>query len=209
MKLLFASILIASFAAGAAAQTPTTHHHKKKPVSVKKVPPATRRQAIEEATPTEEPDPTQKVTADELEIAKRVFVGEIPCELGAQVSIKPLKRDGFFFVSRGIYKYVMHPVESRTGAVRLEDPVRGALWLQLANKSMLMNQKEGKRIADECQSPEQVQYAKTMKPVNLLEPAPKPAAAAPDAAVPAAAAPAAPDPAVPAAAAPAAAAPAR
>ena len=63
----------------------------------------------------------------------------------------------------------MHPVESRTGALRLEDPVRGALWLQLANKSMLMNQKEGKRLADECQSPDQLAYAKSMKPVDLLE----------------------------------------
>jgi hypothetical protein len=85
------------------------------------------------------------------------------------VTIKPMKREGYFFVSRGIYKYVMHPVESRTGALRLEDPARGALWLQLANKSMLMNQKEGKRLADECQSPEQVDFAKNMKPVNLLE----------------------------------------
>ena len=81
-----------------------------------------------------------------------------------------MKREGFFFVSRGINRFVMHPEESRTGAIRLEDPVRGGLWLQLANKSMLMNQKEGKRLADECASPEQVAYAKNMKPVNLLEP---------------------------------------
>ena len=81
-----------------------------------------------------------------------------------------MKREGFFFVSRGVNKFVMHPVESRTGAIRLEDPARGALWLQLANKSMLMNQKEGKRLADECQSPEQVAFAKNMKAVNLLEP---------------------------------------
>ena len=37
---------------------------------------------------------------------------------------------------------------------------------------MLMSQKEGKRLADECQSTEQVAYAKNMKAVNLLEPAP-------------------------------------
>ena len=50
----------------------------------------------------------------------------------------------------------MHPVESRTGAIRLEDPKRGAMWLQLGNKSMLMSQKLGQRLADECQSPEQL-----------------------------------------------------
>ncbi len=189
MKLLFSSILLASFALAAGAQTPAQPAAKpnaKKPVSVKKVPAPTKRQAIEEATPTEDYDPSEKLTDAEREIAKRVHVGEIHCELGQKVTIKAMKREGFFFVSRGIYKYVMHPVESRTGAIRLEDPARGALWLQLANKSMLMNQKEGKRLADECQSPEQQQFAKNMKPINLLEPAPA-APAAPTA--PAAAAP--------------------
>lgn len=170
MKFLFASILIASLSAGAFAQDAAPTHKSKRPVSVKKVPPKSHRQAIEEATPTSEPDPSIKLDDDQLAIAKRVYVGEIPCELGAKVSIKPMRREGFFFVSRGIYKYVMHPVESRTGAIRLEDPVRGALWLQLGNKSMLMNQKEGKRVADECKSPEQIEFAKNMKPVDLLAP---------------------------------------
>jgi serine protease inhibitor ecotin len=178
MKFLFASILIASLATAASAQTPAPAKKPaatKKAVAVKKVPAATRRQAIEEATPTEEPDPAIKLSPAELAIAKTVYVGEIQCELGAKVSIRTMKREGFFFVSRGINKFVMHPVESRTGAIRLEDPVRGALWLQLANKSMLMNQKEGKRLADECQGPDQLKYAQEMKnrpPVNLLEPAP-------------------------------------
>jgi hypothetical protein len=174
MKFLFASLVTALFATGAFAQTAAPAgdhaHHAKKPVSVKKVPPTTKRQAIEEATPTEEPDPRIKLSEAELQIAKTVQTGEIHCELGQKVSIKPMKREGFFFVSRGINKFVMHPVESRTGAVRLEDPQRGALWLQLANKSMLMNQKEGKRLADECQTEAQADFAKNMKPVNLLEP---------------------------------------
>ena len=43
----------------------------------------------------------------------------------------------------GIQRFRMHPVESRTGAIRLEDPRAGAMWLQLGNKSMLMSQKHG------------------------------------------------------------------
>ena len=42
-------------------------------------------------------------------------------------------------------------------------------------KSMLMNQKQGKRMADECMSPEQLQVAEAIKknpPQSLLE-APK------------------------------------
>jgi len=167
-KLVIASLMVALCAGTAFAQEPVKKSTK--PVSVKKVPPKTKRQAIEEATPLSEPDPSIKLDDAEVAIAKTVYTGEIQCELGEKVSIKPMKREGFFFVSRGIHKFVMHPVESRTGAIRLEDPVRGGLWLQLANKSMLMNQKEGKRLADECQSPEQLAYAKNMKPVNLLEP---------------------------------------
>ena len=175
MKVLFASILIASLSGAAMAQTqpaaPAAPAAKPtKPVAVKAAPAPSKRQAIEEATPTSEPDPRIKLSEVQLAIAKTVFVGEIQCELGQKVTIKPMKREGFFFVSRGVNKFVMHPEESRTGAIRLEDPVRGALWLQLANKSMLMNQKEGKRLADECISPEQADFAKNMKPVNLLEP---------------------------------------
>jgi hypothetical protein len=171
MKMLIATVLIASLSAGAYAQATTEKPaNSKKPVSVKKVPAPTKRQAIEEATPTTDPDPSIKLSEAQLAIARTVHTGEIQCELGQKVTIKPMKREGFFFVSRGVNKFIMHPEESRTGAIRLEDPARGALWLQLANKSMLMNQKEGKRLADECQSPEQVAYAKGMKPVNLLEP---------------------------------------
>lgn len=171
MKIVFASILIASLSAAAVAQTPAPAARPvaKKAESVKKAPAPTKRQAIEEATPVSEPDPRIKLSDVQLAIARTVHVGEIQCELGQKVTIKPMKREGFFFVQAGMNRFVMHPEESRTGAIRLEDPVRGALWLQLANKSMMMSQKEGKRLADECQSPEQVAYAKNMKPVNLLE----------------------------------------
>ena len=145
-----------------------------------KKPTAEELKAVEEATPIEEPDPRIKLSDAELEIAKKVYVGEIPCELGASVKIRALRRDGFFLVQVKATRFVMHPVESRTGAIRLEDPERGALWIQLGNKSMLMSQKLGQRLADECQSPDQVTFAETLKknPINILEPAPAPAPAA-------------------------------
>lgn len=73
------------------------------------------------------------------------------------------KKPGFFTVSTKGAKYRMHPVESRTGAIRLEDANAGAMWLQLGNKSMLMNQKQGLRLADECQAPQQTAFADEMK----------------------------------------------
>ena len=197
MKLIFASIVIASLSTAAMAQAPARPAAAKpaatKPADANQATAASRRQAVELGIPLEDADPTDKLTPAELEIAKRVYVGDIACELGAKVVIKARKREGYFLVTHGINRFVMHPVESRTGAIRLEDPQRGALFLQIANKSMLMNQKEGKRLADECASPEQLEFAKNMQPVNLLE-APPPAIEAPATpATPDAAAPAAPE----------------
>ena len=119
--------------------------------------------AVEEVTPIDE-DPNVKLTPEDLEIAKRVFVGTIACELGNSVTVTPSnRRPGFFVVQAKGARFSMHPVESRTGAVRLEDPKRGALWLQLGNKSMLMSQKLGQRLADECMSPEQITLADELK----------------------------------------------
>src|SRR4051812_46205427 len=116
-KFVFASILIASLSISGLAQAQEPAAKKPtKPVSVKKEPAPTKRQAVEEATPTEEYDPTDKLNAAELAIAKTVYTGEIQCELGAKVTIKAMKREGFFFVTRGINRFVMRPVESRTGA---------------------------------------------------------------------------------------------
>jgi hypothetical protein len=66
----------------------------------------------------------------------------------------------------------MAPVATSTGTVRLEDQHAGAMWLQVANKSMLINRKLGQRLADECMSPEQNQVAEAIKknpPAALFE----------------------------------------
>jgi len=67
------------------------------------------------------------------------------------------------------FRYWMKTVATTTGAIRLEDQKAGAVWLQLANKSMLMNQKNGRRVADECAHPDQVAFANDM--VNNPPPA--------------------------------------
>lgn len=131
--------------------------------------------AVEEITPIDD-DLSVTLTPEELEIAKRVYVGSIPCELGASVTITPSeKRTGFFLVRTKTTSFRMHPVASRTGAIRLEDPRAGAMWLQLGNKSMLMSQKLGQRLADECVSPDQAVMAEMLKknPASSILDAPK------------------------------------
>lgn len=137
--------------------------------------------AVEEVTPIDD-DPGVTLSEADLELAKRVYVGTIPCELGASVTITPsARRPGFFLVQTGKTRFRMHPVESRTGAIRLEDGRAGAMWLQLGNKSMLMSQKQGQRLADECMSPAQVTFADDMKKnprPSILDTPPVPAEAA-------------------------------
>ena len=100
----------------------------------------------------------------ELSIAERVHIGRLPCELGAFVELTAdTKAPGYFDVQTGKLRYRMFPVETTTGAIRLEDKRAGAVWLQLANKSMLMDQKLGKRVADECANPAQAAVAEALK----------------------------------------------
>ena len=113
------------------------------------------------------------LTPEQLAIAERVHTGHIACELGASVNVTPdAKAPGHFRIDGKGFAYYMSPVATSTGVVRLEDAQRGAVWLQIANKSMLMNQKLGQRLADECMSPAQVQVAEAIKknpPPSLLE----------------------------------------
>lgn len=104
------------------------------------------------------------LTPAEMEIAERVQVGTLPCELGTSVTlVADEKYPGYFNVQVKNLKYRMFPVVTSTGAIRLEDQKAGAVWLQLGNKSMLMNQKLGQRLADGCQSPAQVAVDETLK----------------------------------------------
>jgi Ni/Co efflux regulator RcnB len=188
MRALLATLVIAATPALALAQAsppakPDATAAAKpapKPLHKKRKLAHSAQKAVEEATPVDD-DPAVTLTPADLEVAKHVFTGDIPCELGATVHITPHKRDGFFVVRAGIQRFRMHPVESRTGAIRLEDPRAGAMWLQLGNKSMLMSQKMGLRLADECMSPAQAAVNEALKkhPLpSLLEPLPAASGAA-------------------------------
>ena len=106
-------------------------------------------------------------------VAASVHTGHMVCELGNSVTVTPdPQQPSRFIVQMKKYTYHMSPVETTTGAVRLEDSQAGAMWLQLQNKSMLMNSKLGQRMADECQSPAQMAVAEAMKlapPPSLLD----------------------------------------
>ena len=112
----------------------------------------------------------------QLTMADRVMTGVADCEFKEKVDVEKIPgHSGNFKVTYEHKTYVMVPEETTTGAIRLVDTAGAVVWIQIPMKSMLMNQKEGKRLADECQAPEQQKLAQEMKnrpPVNLLEPAP-------------------------------------
>lgn len=111
-------------------------------------------------TPVVASDPVSQ----DLAIAQQIHQGLMPCEMGASVRVEAdAAAPGFFHVQGKGFRYRMYPVRTTTGALRLEDKKAGAVWLQLANKSMLMDQKKGRRVADECAHPEQVAYSQDMK----------------------------------------------
>ena len=161
MKAFLAAVLIASVPALGLAQAVSNPKTATKPATKSKLDPSAQK-AVEENTPIDD-DVSVDLSPAELEVARKVHVGDMPCELGASVKIVPLRHEGLFLVTTKGHRFRMQPVESRTGAVRLEDPRRGAMWLQLGNKSMLMSQKLGQRLADECQSPAQVTDAEHIK----------------------------------------------
>ena len=102
--------------------------------------------------------------SQELAIAQQIHQGLMPCEMGASVRVQAdAAAPGYFHVQGKGFRYRMYPVLTSTGALRLEDKKAGAVWLQLANKSMLMDRKKGRRVADDCAHPEQVAYGQDMK----------------------------------------------
>ena len=126
-----------------------------------------------ELVPPPPADPVQLQHLQHLQIAQQIHVGLLPCELGASVRIEAdAARPGYFNVQAKGLRYRMFPVQTSTGALRLEDKKAGTVWLQLANKSMLMDQKRGRRLADECAHPEQLAVAEAMKtnpPPSLID----------------------------------------
>lgn len=121
----------------------------------------------------------ESLSAEQKALAQRVVAGNFPCELGVSVDVQPLAaHEGHFRLVLGKQNFVMVPVSTESGAVRLEDASSGSVWLQLANKSMLLNHKQGKRLADACMSADQTRVAEAMArdPASHLLAVQKPAA---------------------------------
>ena len=173
LKPVFIGLLgLASFTATFAAvpeavktDTPMRKSVKKAPAN-KPVPP-----------PPPAPVVLPELSPELLLVAEKVVLGTVPCELGAKVVVKQDSSPGRFLLEHGRQSFRMEPTLTTTGAIRLEDTGTGVVWLQLGNKSMLLNQRIGKRLADACVNLHQAAIAKALeqsKSPGLLDDAPTP-----------------------------------
>ena len=98
----------------------------------------------------------------QLAAAERVYYGTYACEFDKTVQVSTLpKYPGYAELRFGKSVYIMKPVESTTGAIRLEDVKGETLVVQIAAKSMLLNVKTGQRLLDGCVSEKHTKVAAT------------------------------------------------
>lgn len=169
IKKILATVFLVVVPVALLAQTPAKAGHKAKRQTASRV--EIKSTATQMASGIMAADAA--LTPAEMAIAGRIHQGKLPCELGAFVTLTAdAKSPGYFEVLTKTQKFRMFPVVTSTGAIRLEDQQAGAVWLQLSNKSMLMSQKLGQRLADECMSPDQAVVAAMMiknPPPSLLD----------------------------------------
>ena len=142
----------ALYAGAALAATPTEG-------SVTKTKPAksaNKAKPVKKAKAVPVPAPLADLSVEQLASAERVLTGAQQCEFDQTVAVEGApEKAGYFHLRFKGKQYLLAPESTTTGAVRLEDKKAGVVWLQIANKSMLMNAKIGQRMVDECIHPSQ------------------------------------------------------
>ncbi len=163
MKLTLAPILAAimlSLALPAMAQAAT-------PAAAKAAKPAKKSVKKAVAAPAETPPPA--ASDEQKSAAAMAYVGEYACEFDEAVNVSSNpKYEGYLDMSLKKQHWVMKPVLSSTGALRLEDVTGRMLMIQIANKSMVMDTKIGQRLVDGCMHEKQREFAKTMVPAESM-----------------------------------------
>jgi hypothetical protein len=109
---------------------------------------------VKAADPEEdEPDTTGSISMD------------FNCELGNQVTVFANATDDSHIALR--WKKRIHRltrVGTSTGAQRFENGRYGLVWIGIPAKSMLLDSKQGRQLANECKNTQQVQAEVSTKP---------------------------------------------
>jgi hypothetical protein len=121
--------------------------------------------------------------AEQVDAAQSIYYGAYECEFQQTLAVAAsAKHPAYVDVTFGKRTYLMKPVRSATGAMRLEHTKGEALLVQIAMKSMLLNVKTGQRIVDNCIGSAQRQAIEVAKRAAAEAAAQQQAEAAADAA---------------------------
>ena len=90
-------------------------------------------------------------------------LGDYACEFNQTVTVATNNLSpGYIDVVHNKQTWIMKPVLSSTGALRLEDVKGRMLMIQIANKSMVMDAQVGQRVVDGCQHEKQREFERTL-----------------------------------------------
>lgn len=129
------------------AQPVSAKKPSKAPTQARQAKPASGKRAALPAAPP----PLPAAAGEQIAAASLTLFGTYACEFSQTVQVGlNAKNEGYIDVAFGKQSWIMKPVLSSTGALRLEDVKGRILMLQIANKSMLMDTQVGHRIVDEC-----------------------------------------------------------
>jgi hypothetical protein len=156
----FLAALALTLALPAPAQTAAPKSSPRAPAKAKAAP-----KARVPAPPPEAPLPA--ASSEQLDAANIAHLGDYDCEFDQKVTLEPhAQAPGYIEMKQKTRAWVMKPVLSSTGALRLEDVKGRMLMIQIANKSMVMDTQIGQRLVDGCVHEKQRAFMATQE--NLL-----------------------------------------
>jgi hypothetical protein len=80
-----------------------------------------------------------------------VKAGLYRCHQGAQIIVKNIAPDfGSIVVQFKGKDHLLFAVDTATGAVRYQDQRSGMTWIKIPSKSMLLDSKLGRQLANDC-----------------------------------------------------------
>lgn len=108
--------------------------------------------------------PLPDASGEQLDAANIAHLGDYVCEFDQKVTLEPYaKAPGYIELKQQTKAWVMKPVLSSTGALRLEDVKGRMLMIQIANKSMVMDTQIGQRLVDGCVHEKQRAFVATQE----------------------------------------------
>lgn len=95
--------------------------------------------------------PLAIATLEQLQAAQRVLVGHYACEFDRNIDVAHHEKEaGYFRLHLGSQHWVMKPILTSTGTIRLESVTGNTMLMQILTKSMVLDTKAGRRLVDGC-----------------------------------------------------------